>query len=100
LALSLGFGSIEVDTWLVDHHGSKSLLAGHIPVDLENHRTIQSLYLDPIFAILEEKNTGRLPDETWVGLLKNDPSADVQLVIDFVRGASNAFKCQAEEVEV
>ena len=88
----MGFGSIEVDTWLVDHHGSKSLLAGHIPVDLEDHRTLQSLYLDPIFSILEKVNTGRLPNETWVGLLKDDPSADVQLVIDFVRGSLNRLQ--------
>jgi hypothetical protein len=84
MALGLGFGSIEVDTWLVDQHGSKSLLAGHIPVDLNRHRTLQSLYLDPIFTILERRNKGRLPNETWVGLLEDDPSADVQLVIDFV----------------
>ena len=100
MALSLGFGSIEVDTWLVDHHGSKSLLAGHIPVDLEDHRTLQSLYLDPIFAILEKVNTGRLPNETWVGLLEDDPSADVQLVIDFVCGALTVSKCKAEEIEI
>ena len=84
MALSLGFGSIEVDTWLVDRHGLQSLLAGHIPVDLEDHRTLQSLYLDPIFTILEKGNRGRLPNETWVGLLEDDPSAEVQLVIDFV----------------
>jgi len=84
----------------VDQHGSKSLLAGHIPVDLEDHRTLQSLYLDPIYAILERRNKGRLPNETWVGLLEDDPSAEVQLVIDFVCRFRIAFKYQADEVEI
>jgi hypothetical protein len=83
--LGLGFGSIEADTWLVDQHGAPRLMVGHVPVDLERHRTLQTVYLDPILEILEERNADRLPNETWVGLLKDDPTADIQLVIDFVR---------------
>jgi hypothetical protein len=60
-------------------------MVGHVPVDLERHRTLQTVYLDPILKILEERNADRLPNETWVGLLKDDPTADIQLVIDFVR---------------
>ena len=59
-------------------------MAGHVPVDLDHHRTLQSLYLDPIYAILERRNQGRMPNEAWAGLLKDDPTAEVQLVIDFV----------------
>jgi len=59
-------------------------MAGHVPVDLDHHRTLQSLYLDPIYAILERRNLGRMPNEPWAGLLKDDSTAEVQLVIDFV----------------
>lgn len=85
-ALGLGFGSIEVDTYLQSHDdGSKTLPVGHIPVDLKRDRTLQSIYLDPIMRILDERNGDRTTDESWVGLLLDDPSAEVQLVIDFVR---------------
>lgn len=59
-------------------------MVGHVPVDLQRHRTLQTVYLEPIFDILEKRNEGRLPNETWIGLLEDDPTGEVQLVIDFV----------------
>jgi hypothetical protein len=59
-------------------------MVGHVPVDLKRHRTLQTVYLEPIFDILERRNEGTLPNETWIGLLEDDPNAEVQLVIDFV----------------
>ena len=59
-------------------------MVGHVPVDLQRHRTLQTVYLEPIFDILEKRNEGKLPKETWIGLLEDDPTAEVQLVIDFV----------------
>jgi hypothetical protein len=60
-------------------------MVGHIPVDLRHHRTLASVYLDPILKILDDRNTGRQPNSTWVGLFEDDPLAEAQLVIDFVR---------------
>ena len=86
MALGLGFGSIEADTYLVAHDdGSKNLMVGHEKRDLRTGRTLQSVYLDPILHILDKRNHDRSENETWVGLLADDPHAEVQLVIDFVR---------------
>lgn len=62
-------------------------MVGHIPVDLRNNRTLNTVYLDPMLKILEERNSGRQPNETWIGLLEDDPSAEIQIVIDFVRSS-------------
>lgn len=43
-ALAQGFGSVEVDIFLVDGE----LLVGHDPGDLRGDRTLRSLYLDPL----------------------------------------------------
>ncbi|EFL28947.1 putative secreted protein [Streptomyces himastatinicus ATCC 53653] len=44
-ALSHGFGSVEADIWLVDGE----LLVAHDATDLDPTRTLESLYLDPLF---------------------------------------------------
>ena len=54
-------------------------------MDLKRDRTLQSIYLDPILRILDERNMDEGLNESWVGLLHDDPTAEVQLVIDFVR---------------
>lgn len=50
--MSLGFGNIEVDTWLIDG----VLLAGHEANDLSRGKTLQKIYLDPLFKMLERAN--------------------------------------------
>ncbi|MEU1803690.1 phosphatidylinositol-specific phospholipase C/glycerophosphodiester phosphodiesterase family protein [Streptomyces sp. NPDC019937] len=44
-ALSHGFGSVEADIWLVDGQ----LLIAHDATELDPTRTLESLYLDPLF---------------------------------------------------
>lgn len=44
-ALSHGFGSVEADIWLVDGQ----LLVAHDATELDPTRTLESLYLDPLF---------------------------------------------------
>ncbi|WVR07947.1 hypothetical protein IAU60_004990 [Kwoniella sp. DSM 27419] len=109
LALSLGYGFIEVDTHLgpfvptttqssvaslpllegeasvdvSDPDPTLTLLAGHETKDLKTGRTLQALYFDPLLRILEANNAGRnVAEDGWVGLYKDDPSAGVVLMID------------------
>ncbi|RKN42995.1 phosphatidylinositol-specific phospholipase C/glycerophosphodiester phosphodiesterase family protein [Streptomyces hoynatensis] len=61
-ALSHGFASVEADIWLVDGH----LLVAHDEVDLDPSRTLESLYLDPLFELVRRNHGsvfrgGRLP---------------------------------------
>lgn len=67
-------------------------MVGHVPVDLRNSRTLGAVYLDPILRILQKRNAGRQPGDGWAGLLEDDPTADVQLVIDFVRPISGLHR--------
>lgn len=50
--MSLGLTAIEVDTWLQDD----ILLAGHELKDLSKGKTVKSIYLDPLFKMLERAN--------------------------------------------
>lgn len=47
-ALSHGFGSVEADVWLVDGE----LLVAHEESDLDPARTLESLYLEPLRALI------------------------------------------------
>ena len=47
-ALEHRFGSVEADIYLVDGE----LLVAHDPVDLDPARTLESLYLDPLLALV------------------------------------------------
>jgi alkaline phosphatase len=54
-AYNLGFGSIEVDVFLVDNE----LYVAHVKEEIDNSKTFKSLYLMPILAEIE-KNNGKL----------------------------------------
>ena len=98
LALSVGCGGIEVDTWLgpskesvlaasdgsdVTTNEDMVLYAGHDMEDIAKGRTLQKLYLDPIMERLNRHNKGCEGDD-WVGLYQADPRAEVMIAIDMV----------------
>ena len=62
--LSNGFVSVEADVWLVDGQ----LLVAHDEVDLDPKRTLESLYLEPLRAIV--KGQGRSVYPGWNGSLQ------------------------------
>ncbi|ODN84971.1 hypothetical protein L202_00815 [Cryptococcus amylolentus CBS 6039] len=91
LALSLGYGWIEVDTHLTatpsKHHSDNvtwTLLAGHDLADLDPRKSLKTLYLDPLLAILDKNNEGRDKDgeEEWNGVYEDDPREEIVLMID------------------
>lgn len=86
-ALYLGCTSVEADVWLhEDVNGSNVLLVGHTKRSLKPERTLQSLYLDPLFEILQNQNqNGQLleGDEQPAGIFDNSPNTTLVLLIDF-----------------
>lgn len=101
-ALSVGCTGVEADIWLENG----DLRVGHTQRDLRPGRTLQSLYLNPLFTILSQQNMqnpnvnktstpligvfNRKPQETLVLMLdfKSDPSQSFPLVV----GQLNAFR--------
>jgi alkaline phosphatase len=55
-AYKLGFGSIEADVYAING----DLLVSHNLADIKADRTLKSLYLDPIVAVLKAKKQGNL----------------------------------------
>ncbi|WVQ77539.1 hypothetical protein IAR50_007226 [Cryptococcus sp. DSM 104548] len=91
LALSLGYGWVEVDTHLAaipsKHHPDNvtwTLLAGHDLKDLDPRKSLKALYLDPLLAILDKNNEGWKKDDgkEWSGLYEDDPREEIVLMID------------------
>jgi len=93
----LGFGAIEVDTWLQPTlltpanptpYENLTLYTGHKEEDLRG-KTLKEEYLDPIIARLDANNaqpangTGRK-----VGLYIEEPDFEVQLLIDMVSSST------------
>lgn len=80
----LGPGGKSVSAGVDDSSSSgMTLLTGHKIEDV-SHQTLKHLYLDPILKTLDENNADRASNTSLIGLYKDDPDAEVQLVIDFV----------------
>ncbi|GAA3871213.1 phosphatidylinositol-specific phospholipase C/glycerophosphodiester phosphodiesterase family protein [Streptomyces sp. NPDC003328] len=74
-ALDHRFGSVEADIYLV----GDQLLVAHDPVDLDPERTLESLYLDPLAALVKSNH----------GSVHRGWRAPLQLLIDIkTEGAS------------
>lgn len=82
-ALDHGFTSVEADVWLVDGE----LLVAHDAWEVQPGRTLQSLYLDPLRAIVDANGGSVYPG--WDGSL--------QLLID-VKNTGEATYAQVDAV--
>lgn len=60
-ALVAGCTSVEADVWLSDDGSWNRLFVGHDPRSFSPARTLRSMYLDPLLAILDAENTA----PTW-----------------------------------
>ncbi|WVW87051.1 hypothetical protein I302_109108 [Kwoniella bestiolae CBS 10118] len=100
LALSLGYGYIEIDTYLgPSPHPNTSLslpnstldpsltlLAGHDPKDLKAQRTLKEWYFDPLLDILDGNNRRwNGSEDGWTGVYERDPNKEVGILIDMKR---------------
>ncbi|ORX37588.1 hypothetical protein BD324DRAFT_622526 [Kockovaella imperatae] len=58
-----------------------TLTVGHEEHEISG--TFKDIYLDPLLKILDENNKGRdVRAGDWVGLYKDDPKAEVQILVD------------------
>ncbi|WWC73803.1 uncharacterized protein I206_107775 [Kwoniella pini CBS 10737] len=104
LALGLGYGFIEIDTYLArnpdsaqsdENKGTElnrnfTLLAGHDVKDLKSSRTLKKYYFDPLLNILDKNNKNRTlvsngTGNVWKGIYKNDSDKEVTIFIDMKR---------------
>ncbi|EIN06204.1 hypothetical protein PUNSTDRAFT_106424 [Punctularia strigosozonata HHB-11173 SS5] len=95
-ALSYGAASIEADIWLVDDE----LYIAHDYSDITPGKTLNSLYLDPLVAILEAANA---PDKhtgsAWRGVFETAPSLSLHLLIDIKTDGPSTFNKLYEVLE-
>ena len=82
-AIHAGCVGVEADVWLFD----EELYVGHNTYALSPNRTLKSLYMNPILAILEKQNpiTRFQPGHETPphGIFDTDPSQTLVLLIDF-----------------
>ncbi|KAH6616613.1 PLC-like phosphodiesterase, partial [Boeremia exigua] len=80
-ALAAGCIGIEADIWLADDN---ELLVSHSWASTTLHRTLRSLYLDPLANVLDKRNaTAASEDRKEVGVFDADPTVSTILLIDF-----------------
>jgi hypothetical protein len=80
-ALAAGCTSVEADIWLTP---SDSLLVSHSWLTTTRHRTLRSLYLDPLTSMLSARNvTPASTSRKETGLFDADPNTSIILLIDF-----------------
>jgi hypothetical protein len=98
-ALSVGCESVEADVWL--HDGD--LFVGHNAASLTTHRTLRSLYLDPILSMLDKQNPIHALhpelDEPRNGIFDTKPEQSLILLIDFKTHADDTFSAVADQLE-
>ena len=83
-ALERGFGSVEVDVYLLDG----ALLVAHDLEDVDPARTIQSLYLDPLVSWIDHNQGVVHPDAPPLVLLidiKSQAEATYQAIRDVLK---------------
>ncbi|MDT0267125.1 phosphatidylinositol-specific phospholipase C/glycerophosphodiester phosphodiesterase family protein [Streptomyces sp. DSM 44915] len=83
-ALDHGFGSVEVDVWLVDGQ----LLVAHDEVDLDPARTVEALYLDPLAARIRANR----------GVVHRGWGPDFQLLIDLKTAGDATYRALARRL--
>ncbi|EIN08285.1 hypothetical protein PUNSTDRAFT_68644, partial [Punctularia strigosozonata HHB-11173 SS5] len=86
-ALSYGAASVEADIWLVNG----TLLVGHTQNELTPERTLATLYLDPLKAMLDAANKDVPPEHPKRGIYPTAPTLPLQLLIDIKSDGPTTF---------
>ncbi|KAJ7293671.1 hypothetical protein C8J57DRAFT_1269634 [Mycena rebaudengoi] len=80
-AISLGVQSVEADVWLM----GETLYVGHEQAALTPERTLSSLYIQPLLAIIEKQNPRSdftVNQTTFNGVFDTSPATSFQLLVD------------------
>lgn len=96
-ALAAGCVSIEADIWLTD---DGELFVSHSWESTTQHRTLRSLYLDPLTNIFDKRNA-TVASETVkeVGVFDADPTVSTILLIDFKSDGHKTWPVLMEQLQ-
>jgi len=84
-AYKLGYGSIEADVYAINGE----LLVSHNLADVKADRTLQSLYIDPIVAVLKAKKQGNF--HQFLIDFKTNADSTLPLLIKFLAPHKDLF---------
>lgn len=84
-AYKLGFGSIEADVYAINGE----LLVGHNLTDVKADRTLKTLYIDPIVAVLKAKKQGNF--HQFLIDFKTNADSTLPLLIKFLAPHKDLF---------
>lgn len=101
-ALAAGCTGIEADVWLAED--GETLLVGHDKKSLRKERTLDRMYLDPLFEILEKRNPGEQWENNTVydraaGVFQTQPNATVVLMVDVKSEPVETWRVILERLE-
>ncbi|KAI0429496.1 hypothetical protein F5Y09DRAFT_257982 [Xylaria sp. FL1042] len=99
-ALRVGCTGVEADVWLLDN--SSELYVGHDRAALTPHRTLQSLYVEPLVDIIE-RNNPQTPfynsSGTHRGVFDTNPDQTLVLLIDIKTDGAKTFPLVEAQLE-
>lgn len=104
-ALAAGCESVEADLWLRnDTDRDLDLLVGHTSSSLTAQRTLRSLYLDPLIAILQNqsallKTRRDGPQGLASGVFQMFPNTTLILLLDFKSNGTELWPVVSQQLE-
>ncbi|KAF2748032.1 hypothetical protein M011DRAFT_493929 [Sporormia fimetaria CBS 119925] len=95
-ALAAGCTGIEADIWL---ESDSELRVSHDKRSIRQHRTLKSLYLDPLSEIMTHRNVSVASTGTReAGVFDKSPEASVILLIDFKTDGHETWPVLVEQL--
>ncbi|KAG9944558.1 hypothetical protein KCU85_g7855, partial [Aureobasidium melanogenum] len=98
-ALGSGCVSVEADVWLFDD----DLFVGHSVKSLSSVSTLRSMYLDPLYRILESANAksviGAMATDGKQGVFAAYPTQTLVLLVDFKTGGPETYLKLHEQLQ-
>ncbi|KAI4728834.1 hypothetical protein E4T49_03266 [Aureobasidium sp. EXF-10728] len=98
-ALASGCISVEADVWLFDD----DLFVGHSVKSLAPRSTLETMYLDPLYRILEAANSdstvGKVASDGKQGVFATDPTQTLVLLVDFKTEGPEIYLKLHEQLE-
>ncbi|KAF2126422.1 hypothetical protein P153DRAFT_346121 [Dothidotthia symphoricarpi CBS 119687] len=96
-ALRWGCTGVEADVWLFDD----DLFVGHNTHALTKDRTFRSMYVDPLAAMLDSKNTASAFSSASTnksGVFDTAPAQTLVLLVDFKNNGANIFPVVSQQL--
>ncbi|KAJ2995228.1 hypothetical protein NUW58_g1336 [Xylaria curta] len=99
-ALSAGCIGIEADVWLSDD--GKDLLVGHERNSLQSTKTLQSMYINPLLEILNDRNPTQGANSVYdraQGIFSTRPNTTVILMVDVKEKPTSIWPLLVKQLE-